>query len=215
MHLSAYGVHLLLFSLALLYPLVVLATSRFDGLSELYGIGYVFALSAFAPMIFFAAGQHQLRRDWWRDLPRMCAVAILGSGLMVNTVRAAAEIFTKPNPEFERTAKFGIGAAEPTGRSWTHKRYQLDLDRIILPETALGIYCLFSAWLAANSGDWGIFLYSMLFATGLLGVVGITVGQAIAVYRSRSARAGQVRSEEDLWRPRNSGDPESSQGART
>ncbi len=197
-HLTAYGIHLLLFSLALVYPLVVVAGSRFMGFSTLYGFGYVFALSSLAPAAFFITGQRQLRDRWWTELPRMFAITVLGSGLMVNTLRAAVQIFTQPNPEFERTAKFGLDALEPVGKSWTHKRYQLDLDRIVYVELVLGAYCLFSAWLAAGRGNWGVFLYASIFAVGLLGVVIITVGQSIAVYRSSAARAGQLRAEQNI-----------------
>ncbi len=195
MHLSAYTIHLLLLALAVIYPIVVLAADRFSGLSTLFGLGYFFALSAVAPAVFFSAGQRHLRPRWWLELPRMLAVTVIGSGLMINTSRAAVQIFTRPNPEFERTAKFGIIEAEPVGRSWTQKRYQLDLDRIVYAEALLGLYCFATAWLAFTKGNWGIMIYAVVFGSGLLSVVVITVGQAIAVYRSRSARAGRVKQE--------------------
>lgn len=201
-HLCAYGIHLLLTTLAIIYPLVVLASARFPGFSTLYGASYILAISSTAPALFFVTGQRQLHDRWWKEAPRMLIVTLLGSGLMLNTVRAATQIFTRPNPEFERTAKFGISIAEPVGKSWTHKRYQLDLDRIVFAEAALGLYCLFSAWLAATERNWGVFIYATIFGLGLLSVSGITIGQSIAVHRGRRARATQLQNERsELGRP--------------
>lgn len=195
-HLTAYAIHLLLFVLAMIYPLVVLASARFSGFSTLYGLGYIFALSSLAPGVFFVVGQHQLSGRWWTEIPRMTLVTIIGSGLMLNTCRAALQIFTRPNPEFERTAKFGLQGNEPVGKSWTHKRYQLDFDRIVYAEAALGAYCFFSAWMAFSERNWGILLYATIFGIGLFGVAAITVGQSIALYRSRDARKAGLETEQ-------------------
>ncbi len=194
-HLTAYSIHLMLFVLALIYPLVVLAGERFSGFSTLYGIGYIFALSSLAPGIFFATGQYQLDPKWWRRLPRILAVTIIGAGFMLNTLRAAIQIFTTPNPEFERTAKFGLLESEPVGRSWTHKRYQLSLDRIVYAELALGMYCFFGAWMAITRQNWGVAVYATTFGLGLTAVAVITIGQTISVFRSRESRAGAVAAE--------------------
>ena len=193
-HLIAYSIHLLLATIALVYPVVVFAGIRFEGFATLYGFGYLFALSSLAPGVFFITGQRQLERSWPRDLPKIVAVTVLGSGLMINTVRAALQIFTRPNPEFERTAKFGMDTVSPsdarlpTSNNWLRKRYQLDLDRIVYVEGAFGLYSLTSVWLAWQEQNWGIFLYALIFATGLIGVASITVAQAVAVRRARSAR---------------------------
>ena len=186
-HLTAYSIHLLLFVLAMIYPLIVAAGARVGGYGTLYGLGYLFAFSSLAPGIFFITGQRQLGRSIPRELPKILAVSILGSGLMLNTVRAAAQILTDPNPEFERTAKFGAGA-ERNARRDTHRsrRYVLGLDRIVYGEVLLGMYCGLAAVLAAGQRNWGIFLYATIFASGLLSLAAITVAQAIAVNRQTS-----------------------------
>ncbi len=194
-HLTAYSIHLMLFTLALIYPLVVQAGARFQGFSTLYGVGYVFALSSLSPGIFFIAGQRRLGQSWWRRLPRIITVTILGAGMMVNTLRAAIQIFTHPNPEFERTAKFGLAEPEAVGRSWTHKRYQLSLDRIVYVEMLLAFYCWFGAWTALSHRNWGIALYATVFGLGLFAIASATIGQTISVYRSRERRAGTVAAE--------------------
>ena len=186
-HLTAYSIHLLLFILAMIYPLIVAAGARVGGYGTLYGLGYLFAFSSLAPGIFFITGQRQLGRSIPRELPKILAVSILGSGLMLNTVRAAAQILTEPNPEFERTAKFGTAAEtnarRDTGRS---RRYVLGLDRIIYGEILLGMYCGGAAVLAAGQRNWGIFGYATIFACGLLSLAAITVVQAVSVNRGRA-----------------------------
>jgi hypothetical protein len=111
---------LLLMVLALIYPLVVVAAARHPQLSTLFGLGYAFALTALTPGLFLVVGARQSGKNWLRQLPRILLVTVFGSGLMVNTGRAVLQIFTDRNPEFERTAKFGIEAdatGKPRGRA--------------------------------------------------------------------------------------------------
>lgn len=199
-HLLSYGIQILLLLLTLIYPIVVLASMELPGFSTLFGLGYLFALTSFAPGIFFVVGQHQSGRRWVREIPRIMAVTVYGSGLMVNTARAAIEIFTKPNPEFERTAKFGIEADEDDAASWTQKRYQLDIDRIVFFELALGLYSAFSAWVAYDHGNWGIFIYAVIFSAGLLAVTAATTAHSVMLFRSRKQRRAAVASERAEWK---------------
>jgi hypothetical protein len=90
LHLTGYTVHLLLFSLSLMYPVVLLLSVRYPALISLFGIAIMFNLTAFAPTIFFLAAQMQLGRGWWRYLPVVLFISAAGAGMMVNTVRAAS-----------------------------------------------------------------------------------------------------------------------------
>ncbi|MEM7323666.1 MAG: glycosyltransferase family 2 protein, partial [Actinomycetota bacterium] len=186
-HLTAYGIHLLLFVIALLYPLIVAGGARIGGYGTLYGLGYVFALSSLAPGIFFITGVYRSKRPVVREAPRVLLASILGSGLMLNTVRAAAQIVTEPNPEFERTAKFGTAAEQNAKRDTRRSgRYLLGLDRIVIGEVLFGLYCTYAAVVAAQERNWGIVLYATVFAAGLLSLAAITVYQAAAVRRGRT-----------------------------
>ncbi len=198
-HLLSYGIHLLLLLLTLLYPLVVLASARFPGFSTLFGFGYLFALTSFAPGIFFVAGQRQAGRSWLRELGRIGVVTVFGSGLMVNTARAALQIFTRPNPEFERTAKFGIEAETGSAASWTEKRYQKTIDSIVFVEFALAAYSALSAVLAFQQRNWGIFIYAVIFGLGLFAVTVTTALHAWAVHRHADRRRVVVASEQATW----------------
>ncbi len=194
LHLTGYNVHLLLFALTVIYPLVAIFTSQYVQLSTLLGLAYIFALTSIAPTLFFVAGQQQLGRPWWRLLPRILAISVVGSGLMINTVRAAWQIVRKRENVFERTAKYGI---EQRKQDWTEQRYQLHFDPIVYAELLLGLYSLFAAWLAVGLGSWGIALYALLFGSGLILVAWVTIKQTTDVYRSRQARAARQYQEQE------------------
>ena len=194
LHLTGYSVHLLLFALTAIYPLVAIFTSQYVQLSTLFGLAYIFALTSIAPTLFFVAGQQQLGRPWWRLLPRILAISVVGSGLMMNTVRAAWQIVRKRENVFERTAKYGI---EQRKQDWTEQRYQLRFDPIVYAELLLGLYSLLAAWLAVGLGSWGIALYALLFGSGLILVVWVTIKQTTDVYRSRQARAARQYQEQE------------------
>ncbi|KAA3660439.1 MAG: glycosyltransferase [Chloroflexi bacterium] len=194
LHLTGYGVHLLLLAQTVLYPFVAIFIFQNARLSTLYGFAYLFAITSLAPTIFFSIAQWQLQRPVWKLLPKILAVSVLGSGLMMNTGRAAWQILRKHENVFERTAKFGI---EQQKRDWTQQRYQLKFDAIVYPELLLGLYSLITAVFAIYLRSWGIVLYALLFGSGLLLVATMTVTQAISVYRSRQARAQHTRDERE------------------
>ena len=196
LHLLGYSVHLLLFALMLIYPFVAHFSTQYPRFIVLYGFAYLFALTSLAPTLFFVVGQQQLGKSWLRLLPKLLAVSLMGSGLMLNTVRAAAQIVTKRTEAFERTAKFGIGQQK---QDWTQQRYQLRFDPIVYAELALGFYGLATAWFAATVGTWGIVFYALLFGSGLILVAGVTIVQTLAVYRNRKARQRKTAAEQAHW----------------
>ncbi|MCP4356404.1 MAG: glycosyltransferase [Chloroflexi bacterium] len=193
LHLTGYSVHLLLFALTLIYPLVVIFTAQQVHFSTLYGFAYLFALTSVAPTLFFVIGQQQLGRPWWKLLPKILGISVVGSGLMVNTVRAAWQIWRKRENVFERTAKFGI---EEQKQDWTRQRYQLRFDPIVIVELLLGSFSLCAAWLAVRLASWGIVAYALLFGAGLILVASVTITQTMAVYRSRKAREKRKQAEQ-------------------
>lgn len=190
-HLLSYGIHLLLLALLLVYPLVIGAGMHYPGFSTLYGVGYLLALTSVAPAVFFIVGQRQGGRPWLREVPRIMLVTIFGAGLMLNTARAAIQIFTRPNPEFERTAKLGMTRPE-ADESWTHKRYQLEVDKIAFAEVGLACYAFATAAMAFRNGNVGILVYAIIFGLGLLTMALVTIGHAVASHRGRAARQANI-----------------------
>jgi len=189
-HLTSYGTQLLLGVLLLVYPPLTLASIEYANVTTLFGFAYVFASVAIAPTLFFWTGRARSRPGWIRDFPRVLLLSVFGSGLMLNTARAWLQILTKPTPEFERTAKFGIDEASADDE-WHHKRYQLDIDRIVIGELAFGLYGMAGAVYAWVNGKWGIAIYAFIFASGLLMVAATSIQQALTKRAARHSRNTQ------------------------
>ena len=184
LHLTGYGVHLLLFALTLLYPLVLLLSFRYPALISLFGIAFVFNATAFAPTIFFVIAQQQLGRRWWRLLPVILFITALGAGMMLNTVRAALKIRRgAAGDTFERTPKFGIAHKK---QEWKNHVYQLRLDPLVYYELIMAMWNAGTVWLAVQQANWVIAVYATLFTLGLLFTSGVTIAQAVAVRRSQA-----------------------------
>jgi cellulose synthase/poly-beta-1,6-N-acetylglucosamine synthase-like glycosyltransferase len=184
LHLTGYAIHILLLLLTLLYPAVLLLAEKYPQLVTLFGMAVFFNVTSLAPTIFFIVGQNQLGRRWWRNLHRILFVTVVGSGLMVNTVRASLQILTRKDQAFERTAKFGLVHKQ---QSWAEKKYQLRLDPIVAWELILSSLNLATAWYALRLGYWVFAVYAIIFAVGLFYVSGTTIMQAVAVYRKQRA----------------------------
>lgn len=179
LHLTGYGVHLLLFVLSLLYPVVLLLTRHYPGLMDLMGLAFLFNLTAIAPTAFFIMAQRQLRRDWAGQLPVILFMTVMGCGMMVNTLRAAFEVLFQRPSRFERTPKFGIETRQDDWKA--RQRYQIKVDPIIFFELAFSLWNAGTAWLAVAVHNWGIAFYAALFAAGLIYVASMSVFQAAGV----------------------------------
>lgn len=185
LHLTGYAVHLLLFLLALLYPVVVLLSFEYPDLISLFGIAFVFNLTAIAPTLFFILAQQHLGNRWWLKLPIFLFLSAFGAGMMLNTARAALQVLTKKKIGFERTPKFGVTNRQD---NWTKLRYQLKVDPILFFEASFAVMNLATAIFASRQGNWAIAIYALFFSYGLFFIAGLTVQQAISVWRQLSQR---------------------------
>lgn len=176
LHLTGYLIHLLLFACVFLYPLVVAISERYPGLISLFGIAVVFNFTALAPIALVAVAQNSLRKRWFALLPYMVALAALGAGLMLNTLRAAWQVWAGRRGAFERTPKYGITAR---AQKWESRRYYVKVDWLVLFEIVLALFNLGTVWLAWQNSNWLIALYAGIFAAGLFFNSGLTILQAI------------------------------------
>jgi cellulose synthase/poly-beta-1,6-N-acetylglucosamine synthase-like glycosyltransferase len=184
LHLTGYGIHLLMGVLAVLYPAVLVVLWRHTGLDALFGVAAIFNVTAFAPLIFFVVAQQQLGRRWWLALPVLFFVTtVFGVGMMLNTVRAALQAGWGQQGIFERTPKFGLAHKQ---QPWIHRRYQLRLDAIVFYELAFALFNFGTVAFALWLGNWVIALYAALFGAGLLFTSGLTLAQTLAVQRLRA-----------------------------
>jgi cellulose synthase/poly-beta-1,6-N-acetylglucosamine synthase-like glycosyltransferase len=190
LHLSGYCVHLLLAALVFLYPLVLEISRHYPALITLFGIGFFFNLTAFAPTMFFVVAESQLGRRVWPNLPVILFVSAMGTGMMVNTLRAAAGIAFNRKGTFERTPKFGIVQRK---QAWMNRRYQLKLDLIVFPELALALANTATAALAIHQHNWMIAVYACLFSCGLFFTSGMTISQSLSVARQHAPMIHQTK----------------------
>lgn len=185
-HLTGYGIHILMFLLALLFPALVILPERFPAIHGLFVVALVFNLTTFAPLLLTLVAQRQLGRRWQSVLPAALLLTALGAGMILNTVRGALQILLRRNDIFERTPKFGIADKRD---AWTGRRYQLRLDSIVFFEVAFALYNLVTAIFAASQNNWGIAAYALVFCAGLLFTAGLTLAQTLAVNaHTRSTR---------------------------
>jgi cellulose synthase/poly-beta-1,6-N-acetylglucosamine synthase-like glycosyltransferase len=187
MHLTGYGIHILMFLLALLFPALVVLPERFPAIHNLFLVALIFNLTTFAPLLLTLVAQQQLGRRWQSVLPAALLLTALGAGMILNTVRGALQIFLRRNDIFERTPKFGIADKRD---AWTGRRYQLRPDSIVFFELAFALYNLVTAIFAASQNNWGIAAYALIFCAGLLFTFGLTMAQTLAVnVHQRGARS--------------------------
>jgi cellulose synthase/poly-beta-1,6-N-acetylglucosamine synthase-like glycosyltransferase len=185
-HLSGYGVHLLLFALILLYPIILAMVPRHPGLISLFGLGALFSLAAFAPTLYLTFAQQQLGRKWWQMLPAIPLTIALGAGMMLNTVRAALQILIGQHSTFERTPKSGI---QDKAQDWIGQRYQLRVDMLVIFEIALALLNISTLVFAFRERNWVVGGYAAVYCLGLLVTPIWTIAQAVAVQRRSNARS--------------------------
>lgn len=185
LHLTGYLLHPLTVALMLIYPLLLLFASRYPTLLAPVGFGLFMNLLALAPAFYFSVGQYLLRRRWLAAFPFIALMTMLASGMALNTVRAVFQILQRRVVPFERTPKFGI---THRAQSWRGSRYRIRFDAPIALEFLLGVFNLFTAWLAFRLGYHLMMIYALIFALSLFYCSGLTLAQAISTRLHREPR---------------------------
>lgn len=176
LHLTGYVIHLMMFLMCVLYPFLLLISTQYTGLLQLFGIGYLFNITALAPTVYFAVAQSALGKRWIHILPSILLTTILGAGMMVNTLRAALQVWFGGQSVFERTPKYGITHRK---QIWDTRRYFVKVDVLVAFELALALFNVWTVWLGWQSSNWLIVIYASIFALGLLFTSGFTVVQSL------------------------------------
>ena len=188
-HLSGYGVQLLLLALSLLFPLLLVVSGQHSASFALVGLLGVFNLTSLAPTVMFVAGQRRLRRPWIRQIPVVLLLSPFGAGMMVNTSRAAWHALRGRHGAFERTPKFGV---RDRHEDWRGLRYQLHIDRIVVVETALAALNAVTCAAAIERGFWAIAVYAAIFGCGLAAAVIATLWQSVSLLDRRATRTSEA-----------------------
>lgn len=184
LHLTGYAIHLLMLVLSFLLPAALLVSAHYPALIDLFGIALFFNLTGLAPTILFATAQRNLGRSWLLNLPAIFCTSVLGAGMMVNTLHAAADALLGTRAIFERTPKYGI--IRPN-QAWDASRYRLRTYGLLFPELALAVFNLWTVRLALGFHDWLIAFYASLFAVGLVLTSSLTLIQSLSPKRKPQA----------------------------
>jgi cellulose synthase/poly-beta-1,6-N-acetylglucosamine synthase-like glycosyltransferase len=189
LHLLGYSIHLLMFCLAILFPVVLYLSQHYTDLSVLFGLVFMFNLTGLAPIIYITIAQQQLRNRWWLALPQILIMSLLGAGMMLNTVRAALQILFDKKAVFERTPKFGIIRQ---GQNWTRHQYQIKLDPIVIFEIGFALFNLVTLLFSVRMRDWTLTFYAALFCCGLFFTSSMTILQSIHLRQERAEAPAQI-----------------------
>lgn len=177
-HLTGYLLHLLTILLMLIYPMLLWFAGEYPALLSPIGIGLAMNILALAPAAYFTLAQHLLQRRWLASFPVILLLSVIASGMVLNTLKAVVQILGRRVVPFERTPKYGIIDHTQT---WGGSRYFIRVDNLALSEALLGVFNLWSAWLAWSSGYYLMTIYASLFALSLFFFSGFTLYQSISV----------------------------------
>ncbi len=112
-HLTGYVIQVLMLIMSLVYPLIVTVADRVPLLNAVYSASWVGAPIALAPTLFFAYAQIAIDRSrWWRRIPYLLCLTVLGSGMVLNSTRAIARP-SRPFVGVRAHAEVRPGGAQP------------------------------------------------------------------------------------------------------
>lgn len=164
-HLTGFGAHVLLSALALLSPLVLLLPEGYASPSSVLSIGFAINLPTLAPVLFLIISQRPSGRGWWRRLPLLPLFILLSTSMMLNTVRAWAQVLRRRPGIFERTPKFGLTRET---RGWALRHHRADFDPIVIFEFVLALLSLWSFVAGLRAGNHFVAILSAFFCQVLL-----------------------------------------------
>jgi cellulose synthase/poly-beta-1,6-N-acetylglucosamine synthase-like glycosyltransferase len=176
LHLTGYWISVLMTVLSVLYPLVLVFFETHPQLVSLFGLALLFSFTALAPTTYFALAQRELGRTWWRHLPAILFLSVLGSGMMISNVQAIAQAFTRRSAVFERTPKFGVVGNR---HQWDKKTYSVKVSPRIMLEVAMLLLNAHTVRSALAKGHYVIAFYAGIFASGLMFLISMTAWQAV------------------------------------
>lgn len=179
-HLLSYAVGPLMLVQLACYPFLLRARIQHHELPSLGSLGLVINAVTVAPWAGFMVAQARAGRRWWRGVPAILC-QVLGAGLSV-TVLVALMRSVRSGGRFERTPKYRI---ERAGEEWRDSVYARAWSPTALLELAVGLASLATAVEGVRVGLWLVALYSAVFATGLLGLAGLSAAEAVRVLTLR------------------------------
>jgi hypothetical protein len=104
------------------------------------------------------------------------ALGLIGFGMSLsNTIAVAQGFFGRSSGIFSRTPKYRIENTEDT---WRDKKYQIQMDKMVMLEIVAGVVGILSilrAFFSSPSPNWGIMPILLLYSTAYLFMARITM----------------------------------------
>lgn len=180
LHLTGYFIQVLMLITSLLSPLIVVVPISEGWRTLLSWIGIVLLPVAIAPIFLVLTAQRFLHpHSWWREILLMPLLWLFGTGMTLNNSWAVWQGLRAQPTVFERTPKWGL----ISDQSYTGiLPYRPSRNWLVKMELILVGWNASTAVLAWSFFNFGVFIYSLLFATGLAIVSVSTIWE---VHRAR------------------------------
>jgi len=133
---------------------------------------FIFLFTTGSVFLFYSVSQREIYPDWKRRLRDIPFILALGIGMCVNDAWAVIEALLSRKTPFVRTAKYRI---EGFKGSWKGKIYRSVSTRSILIEGLFAAYMCVTFLLLFKLRNWGAMPYLLLFATGYLYILGLSL----------------------------------------
>ena len=174
-HLTANICYIMIVLLSILLPLTLLLGRHLflDGV-RFWEI-LIFVVTTGSVFVFYLVSQREVYPDWkWRlkDIPFILA---LGIGMCINNAWAVGEGLSSRQTPFVRTAKYRI---ESFTDGWKGKIYRSVNTRSIILEGLFAVYMGLTLIILLKLGSWQAVPYLLLFLTGYLYVLGLSIAHA-------------------------------------
>lgn len=193
-HLSQYAVQPLILLVFLLTP-VLLWGNMFPRLPNL---GSAFGVVGLIPPLIMITAQWELRGRWLLRLAYFPVQSIIGVAVVLNNTLGVLDALHLPGTEreFKRTPKFSLTAYH---RHWTHSRYALAIDRVIVGEIGLGVYAVWGVALALDHLP-ALVPYLAFYAVSFFVFAGWNLIQSFTIHHPPPSRRSLIHESSEVIR---------------
>jgi cellulose synthase/poly-beta-1,6-N-acetylglucosamine synthase-like glycosyltransferase len=141
--------------------------------------------------LFCGVAQRAVRKDWLAGMASLPAMMAIGIGLSLNNGLAVAQAMLGRASEFQRTPKFGLGAARDG--DWRRLAYRGPRSALAVVEAAFALYFVAAIAAAVRAGRYASLPFLLLFAGGFLYITGLSAAQALSRrFTAASARPAEA-----------------------
>lgn len=159
MHMTHYGIHPLMLTLAALAPILLVQERGYLPGALFAGFGILLVMSCTGPSRLYLAAERALGRSTLKTLLFLPFMVCFGCGLAVNNTRAVFEGLMGIESVFIRTPKRGFKGGIP---------YRPRKTAVFVLEIAIGLWCLLGMWLYFAASHYLIGHFMLIYAVGFI-----------------------------------------------